>query len=90
MKDEDKINLKYLPKYGITEDVLQSMIKHDIMFPIDKRTRSGKSDYFVKRSDVFMFVNTMLKNQMACYEMLEEVEKKKEEVSKLLSDSETI
>lgn len=87
MKDENKIKLKYLPKYGITEDILQAMIKNDIMFPIDKRIRAGKADYYVKRSDVLMFINTMLRNQMEVYEMVEEVNKKAEEVSKLIDDA---
>lgn len=87
MKDENRINLKYLPKYGITEDILQDMIKHDIMFPIDKRTRGGKTDYFVKRSDVLLFINAMLKNQMKVYEMVEDVNAKAEAASNLIDNA---
>jgi hypothetical protein len=90
MKNEDKINMKYLPNYGITEDILKDMIKYDIMFPIDKRTRQGNTDYFVKRSDVFLFVNTMLKNQMKVYEMLEDVNKKADEAKTLVDNAPVI
>ena len=87
MKDENRINLKYLPKYGITEDILQDMIKHDIMFPIDKRTRAGNIDYFIKRSDMLLFINTMLKNQMKVYDMVEKVNAKADEVKELIDNA---
>ena len=80
MKDEDKINLKYLPKYGITDEILKDMITYDIMFPIDKRTRNGKTDYFVKKSDVFLFLNAMLKNQMSVYKMVDEADTKTKDI----------
>jgi len=87
MKNENRINLKYLPKYGITEDILQDMIKHDIMFPIDKRTRGGNIDYFIKRSDMLLFINTMLKNQMKVYDMVEKVNAKADDASKLIDNA---
>lgn len=84
----DKINLKYLPKYGITEEIIRDLIKYDIMPPVDKRTKAnGKVDYFVNKSDVILLLTQMLKNQMEMYKVVEEVHEKAEEAKKLLDEA---
>lgn len=75
MKDENRLNMKYLGNYGFDEEILNAMIKHDVMFPVDIRTdKKGKKDFIIKKSDVQMFINKMLKNQMKVYELLEKVD----------------
>lgn len=84
----DKINLKYLPKYGITEEIIRDLIKYDIMPPVDKRTKqNGKVDYFVNKSDVVLLLTQILKNQMEMYKVVEEVQEKAEEAKKLLDEA---
>lgn len=83
MKSEDRINLKYLGNYGFDDNILNAMIKFDIMFPVDVRINAkGKKDYFVKKSDVALLLNRFLSNAMKMYETFNEIEEKTETVMK--------
>lgn len=93
MKTENKkINLKYLPtRFGITEEIILELIKYDIMFPIDKRTKAnGKVDYFVKVDDVLMLINRMLENQMAVYKLVEEANEAAKKIEEVYTSAPTL
>ena len=88
MKNEDRINVKYLGKYGFDDDILNAMIKFDIMFPVDVRiNEKGTKDYFVKKSDVVLLLNRFLANSMKMYETFNQIEEKTEAV---LKEAETV
>lgn len=89
MLNDDKINMKYLPQYGITEEILKDMIKFDIMFPVEIRGKKNK-DLYVKKSDIVMFLNQMLTNQMKVYGLVEDVETKAKEVTETIDKAETL
>lgn len=93
MKTENKkINLKHLPtKYGITDTILQDLMKYDIMFPVEMRTKpNGKVDLFVKVDDVLFFINRMLENQMSVYKLVEEANEAAKRVEDIYTNAPTL
>lgn len=93
MKTENKkINLKHLPtKYGITETILQDLMKYDIMFPIEMRTKpNGKVDLFVKVDDILLLINRMLENQMAVYKLVEEANEAAKTIEEIYKTAPTL
>lgn len=87
-----KTLLRTLPtKYGITDSIIQDLIKYDIMFPIEKRTKpSGKVDYLVYVDDVLALINQLLENQMKCYELVEKANEAAKTVNDLLESAPTL
>lgn len=89
MKTE-KLNLIKLNEYGFDTDILNNMIKYEIMFPVEIKTIKGEKSYTVKKDDVKLFLNTILKNTMKLYAATEELEKKQEELKKEIMDAPTL
>lgn len=91
-KQRKKTLLKTLPtKYGITDSILQDLIKYDIMFPVDKRTKpNGKEDYFVYVDDVLALINQLIENQMKCYELVEKANEAAKKIEETLESAPTL
>lgn len=85
-----KINLTKLNEYGFSDEILQAMIKYEIMFPVEKKERAGVVNYYVKEDDVLLFLNTILKNTMKLYAATEELEAKQAELKNEVNKAPTL
>ena len=86
-----KINIKNLGNYGFDDELVQGLLKHDLLPPIDIRTRSnGKKDYLMSKNDVLFLINRMLKNELKVYDLVQEADEKCKAAKELIENAPTV
>ncbi len=86
-----KINIKNLGEYGFSDEVIEGLIKYDILPPIETRTRkNGDKDYFMFKSDVLMLINKFMVNSLKVYELVNDAEEKIKSVKATIESAEEV
>ena len=75
LKKKDYVKFETLGDYGFDDDIIKGLVKYEI-FPtaaieVDK---NGNEVIYIKKDDIALLLNRVLKNTVQIYEQLEKVE----------------